>query len=83
MHNGDGLDFKAVADIHARLRDARDAGTAVLVASDDLDELIELADRLLVIADGRIVFEVNASDADRAVIGHYMAGHISEQHAGK
>jgi simple sugar transport system ATP-binding protein len=70
-----GLDFKAVADIHARLIAARNAGTAVLVASDDLDELIELADRLLVIADGRIVFEVSAAQADRAVIGHYMAGH--------
>jgi general nucleoside transport system ATP-binding protein len=69
-----GLDFKAVADIHARLLDARDAGTAVLVASDDLDELIELADRLLVIADGRIVLEVSAAEADRTTIGHFMAG---------
>lgn len=70
-----GLDFKAVADIHARLLDARDSGTAVLVASDDLDELIELADRLLVIAGGRIVLEVAAADADRTAIGHFMAGH--------
>jgi simple sugar transport system ATP-binding protein len=69
-----GLDFKAVADIHARLLDARDSGTAVLVASDDLDELIELADRLLVIADGRIVLEVAAVEADRTAIGHFMAG---------
>jgi len=69
-----GLDFKAVADIHTRILDARNNGTAVLVASDDLDELIELADRLLVIANGRIVFEINASEADRTVIGHYMAG---------
>ena len=46
-----------------------------LLASDDLDELIELADRLLVIAGGRIVFEVPAAQADRTVIGHHMAGH--------
>jgi simple sugar transport system ATP-binding protein len=77
-----GLDFKAVADIHARLLDARNAGTAVLLASDDLDELIELADRLLVIADGCIVFEVAAAQADRTVIGHHMAGHQEEAMAG-
>lgn len=68
-----GLDFKAVADIHARLIAARDAGAAVLVASDDLDELLQLADRLLVISDGRIVHQVDAAAADRAVIGGYMA----------
>lgn len=69
-----GLDFKAIADIHARLFDTRDAGTAALVACDDFDELIELADRLLVIADGRIVLEVSTTDADRTAIGHCMAG---------
>ncbi|MGQ0502789.1 MAG: ABC transporter ATP-binding protein [Panacagrimonas sp.] len=71
-----GLDFKAVADVHARLVEARNAGAAVLVASDDLDELLQLADRLLVISGGRIVHEVTAAAADRAVIGGFMAaGH--------
>lgn len=71
-----GLDFRAVTDIHARLLAARNAGAAVLVASDDLDELLQLADRLLVIRNGRIVYEVDAASADRAVIGgHMAAGH--------
>ena len=71
-----GLDFRAVADIHARLLAARDAGAAVLVASDDLDELLTLADRLLVIAGGRIAHKTDAAEADRAELGRYMAaGH--------
>lgn len=72
-----GLDFRAVADIHARLLDARDAGAAVLVASDDLEELLKLVDRLLVIAGGRIVHhETGDEAADRAEIGRHMAaGH--------
>lgn len=67
-----GLDFKSVADVHARLIDARNTGAAVLVASDDLDELLQLADRLLVISDGRIVHDVSVAAADRAVIGRHM-----------
>jgi len=71
-----GLDFRAVADIHARLLAARDAGAAVLVASDDLDELLALADRLLVIAGGHIAHESAAAGADRAELGRHMAaGH--------
>jgi simple sugar transport system ATP-binding protein len=50
-----GLDVGAVADIHARLLAARDAGDAVLVISEDLDEIFALADRIAVINRGRIV----------------------------
>lgn len=70
-----GLDFASVADIHARLIAARDAGAAVLLVSEDLDEILELADRLFVIAEGRLVFETAAQDAERAVLGRHMAGH--------
>lgn len=71
-----GLDFRAVADIHARLIEARNAGAAVLVASDDLDELLTLADRLLVIRGGRIVHETDTGACDRAELGRHMAdGH--------
>ena len=69
-----GLDFRAVADIHARLVAARNAGAAVLVASDDLDELLQLADRLLVISGGHLVHEVPVAMADRAELGRHMAG---------
>lgn len=69
-----GLDFASVAIIHRRLLDAREQGAAVLLLSEDLDELLDLADRILVIHEGEIVHEVETSQADRATLGHYMAG---------
>ncbi|MDR5813450.1 ABC transporter ATP-binding protein [Caballeronia sp. LZ033] len=71
-----GLDFASVADIHARILAARDAGAAVLLVSEDLDELLELADRIVVIAEGRLVHETPASGADRVALGRHMAGHV-------
>jgi simple sugar transport system ATP-binding protein len=70
-----GLDFASVADIHSRILAARDAGAAVLLVSEDLDELLELANRIAVIAEGRLVFETAAQGADRVVLGRHMAGH--------
>ncbi|PYM92861.1 MAG: ABC transporter ATP-binding protein [Candidatus Rokuibacteriota bacterium] len=70
-----GLDFAAVAEIHDRVVAARNAGAAVLLVSEDLDELLELSDRLAVIFGGRIVHETPAASADIAVIGPCMAGH--------
>jgi simple sugar transport system ATP-binding protein len=74
-----GLDFASVADIHARLMAARDTGAAVLLVSEDLDELLELADRIIVIAEGELVFDTPAARADRAVLGQHMAGHGDAQ----
>jgi ABC-type uncharacterized transport system ATPase subunit len=73
-----GLDFASVADIHARLIAARDNGAAVLLVSEDLDELLELADRIAVMAEGRLVYETPAAGAERAVLGRHMAGHTDE-----
>jgi simple sugar transport system ATP-binding protein len=70
-----GLDFAAVAEIHSRLIAARNRGAAVLLVSEDLDELIELSDRIVVISEGRIVFECDATQADRRVLGAHMGGH--------
>jgi len=70
-----GLDFASVADIHARLMAARDAGAAVLLVIENLDELLELADRIMVIAEGELVYDTPAARADRAVLGQHMAGH--------
>jgi ABC-type uncharacterized transport system ATPase subunit len=70
-----GLDFAAVAEIHDRLLAARNAGAAVLLVSEDLDELLDLSDRIVVICDGRIVHETLTAGADVAVIGRSMAGH--------
>jgi simple sugar transport system ATP-binding protein len=70
-----GLDFAAVADIRAQIIEARNRGAAVLLVSEDLDELLELADRILVMFDGRIVHETAGAAADRTTIGRAMAGH--------
>lgn len=70
-----GLDFSAVAEIRARIMKARNSGTAVLLFSEDLDELMEMSDRILVMSDGRLVYETPARGADISVIGSHMAGH--------
>lgn len=69
-----GLDFAAVAEIHGRLRGVRDRGGAVLLISEDLDELLELADRIVVMSEGRIVHETAAAGAQRQVLGAHMGG---------
>lgn len=70
-----GLDFTAVAEIRARIMAARNAGAAVLLLSEDLDEIMELADRVLVMSEGRIAYETPIAGADIATIGHHMGGH--------
>jgi simple sugar transport system ATP-binding protein len=65
-----GLDVRATADIHARLRAARDNGTAVILYSSDLDEVLALADRMLVIHAGT----VRELALDRETIGRAMLG---------
>jgi simple sugar transport system ATP-binding protein len=70
-----GLDFAAVAEIHGRILAARDAGAAVLLVSGDLDELLELSDRIVVMFDGKLVHETPIGSADVGVIGRCMAGH--------
>jgi simple sugar transport system ATP-binding protein len=72
-----GLDFAAVAEIHTRLVAARNRGTAVLLVSEDLDELLHLSDRIVVMSGGRIVFECDARGADRRMLGAHMGGHGS------
>ncbi|HQT42532.1 MAG TPA: ABC transporter ATP-binding protein [Halothiobacillus sp.] len=75
-----GLDFNAVAETHARLLAARASSTAILLVSEDLDELLELADRIVVMSEGKLVYEIPADQADIRVLGHYMAGgHLEER----
>jgi general nucleoside transport system ATP-binding protein len=69
-----GLDFAAVAEIHGRLMAARNRGAAILLVSEDLDELLALADRIVVMSEGRIVHEVAAGQADRHALGSFMGG---------
>ena len=69
-----GLDFTAVAEVHARLVAARNSGAAVLMVSEDLDELLHVADRIVVMSEGRLVHECLAAGADRHHIGRFMGG---------
>jgi simple sugar transport system ATP-binding protein len=73
-----GLDFAAVAEIHGRLVAARNRGAAVLLVSEDLDELLTLSDRIVVMSEGRITFECSAAEADRHTLGAHMGGHGHE-----
>lgn len=70
-----GLDFSAVAEIRARIMKARNAGAAVLLMSEDLDELLELSDRIFVMSGGALVYETPIAQASVQTIGAYMAGH--------
>ena len=69
-----GLDVSATAQIRAALMALRDAGCAVLVVSEDLDELFELCDRLHVMAQGRLSPSLSRADASVAHIGSWMSG---------
>ncbi|MEM9757320.1 MAG: ATP-binding cassette domain-containing protein, partial [Pseudomonadota bacterium] len=69
-----GLDVRAGAAVHDRLRAARDRGAAVVLISEDLDEIMLLADRIGVLNRGRIVAEFD-QPADRAQIGAAMVAH--------
>jgi general nucleoside transport system ATP-binding protein len=69
-----GLDVKAVAEVRARIVAARNAGAAVLLISEDLDEILELSDRIVVMHDGRIVYETPGTGADAQSIGAHMLG---------
>jgi simple sugar transport system ATP-binding protein len=70
-----GLDFSAVAEIRARIVQARNRGAAVLLVSEDLDEILQLSDRIVVMFDGRLALEVASAAADVGAIGRAMAGH--------
>ena len=70
-----GLDVQGVKAIQDLLVSEREAGAAVLLVSEDLDELLTLADRLLVMHSGRIVAEFDPTTAERHVIGEAMIGH--------
>ena len=70
-----GLDFAAVEYIHNQIVEARNRGVAVLLVSEDLDEILTLSDRILVMSEGKFVYESNSADVDLATIGQKMAGH--------
>ena len=69
-----GLDVGAIEYIHQQLVAARDEGKAVLLVSLELDEVMNVSDRILVMYEGGIVAEVDAKDATEHELGLYMSG---------
>jgi simple sugar transport system ATP-binding protein len=69
-----GVDIGAVEFIHGRLRAMRDAGGAVLLVSSELDEVLALADRVLVMERGRIVGELPIEQCSEGALGRLMGG---------
>jgi simple sugar transport system ATP-binding protein len=70
-----GLDVRAGAAVHERLRAARDAGAAVILISDDLDEVLLLSDRVGVLSGGRLAAQFDAP-VERAEVGRAMVSHV-------
>ncbi|WP_395814292.1 ABC transporter ATP-binding protein [Devosia sp.] len=70
-----GLDFASVAEIRSQIMEQRNRGAAVLLVSEDLDEILELADRVAVMSGGTINYVAKIEETDRNTIGQHMAGH--------
>ncbi len=73
-----GLDVGAIEYIHKELIKQRDSGSAILLISLELDEVMNLSDRILVIFEGRIVAELNPKQVTVQELGLYMAGSKKE-----
>jgi simple sugar transport system ATP-binding protein len=79
-----GLDVGAIEAIHQMLIDERDRGAGILLVSEDLDELLSLSDRIVVVFEGQIMGEVQPDEALVDDIGLMMAGtRLEEMHAGQ
>ena len=69
-----GVDVGSIEYIHQRIVEERDQGAAVLIVSSELDEIMALSDRILVMYRGRIVAETTPSETNHGQMGLYMAG---------
>jgi simple sugar transport system ATP-binding protein len=76
-----GVDIGATEYIHKRLLEERENGTAILLISEDLDEVRALSDRIVVMYEGRIVGEVGRDKVDINQLGLMMAGATLEESA--
>jgi general nucleoside transport system ATP-binding protein len=63
-----------VREIHGRIIEARNRGAAVLLVSEDLDEVMALSDRIAVMSAGAVQYQVAGTNADRKTLGQYMGG---------
>ncbi len=80
-HPTSGLDVGAMEHVRQLLLRQREAGSAILLVSEDLDEVLEMSDRVAVMFNGRIVGIVDAAEADVDEIGAMMAGLTSQAEA--
>ncbi|VAW00407.1 ABC transporter, ATP-binding protein (cluster 11, riboflavin/purine nucleoside/unknown) / ABC transporter, ATP-binding protein (cluster 11, riboflavin/purine nucleoside/unknown) [hydrothermal vent metagenome] len=69
-----GIDVGSIEYIHERIVEQRDNGAAILIVSTELDEIMALSDRILVMYEGRIVAETTPDDTTTTDLGLYMAG---------
>lgn len=69
-----GVDIGAAEYIHERLLEQRVSGAAILLISEDLDEVMQLSDRILVVLEGEIMGEVSRAEADATTLGLLMTG---------
>jgi simple sugar transport system ATP-binding protein len=69
-----GLDVGAIEAVHRLLLQEREQGAAILLISEELDEIVSLADRIVVMYEGQFMGELSAAEADLEKIGLMMAG---------
>ena len=76
-----GLDVGAIEGVQRLLLDLRQSGTGILLVSEELDEIITLSDRIIVVYEGQIVGEIDTpvSDEDRDRIGLMMTGQYNQE----
>jgi simple sugar transport system ATP-binding protein len=72
-----GIDVGSIEYIHSRIVEERDEGAAILIVSSELEEVMALSDRILVMYRGKIVAEVAGEDATATQLGLFMAGVVS------
>ncbi len=77
-HPTRGVDLGAIEFIHQEIVRQRDQGRAVLLVSSELPELLALADRIVVLYEGRLVFETPAAATNERTLGEYMTGRHAE-----
>ena len=77
-----GVDIGAIENIHEQIVKLRDSGKAILLVSVELDEIMALSDRILVMFDGAVVGELDAKDADERTLGLMMANAYNEDQKG-
>jgi simple sugar transport system ATP-binding protein len=71
-----GLDIAAARAVHDRLLDLREDGAGIILISEDLDEILQLSDRVTVLFEGAVRGVWSRDQADRSVIGAAMGGHL-------